>query len=193
VKATLPTGTGLLKWTLPAVTVASLLPLAIHGMDSEAIHLFLRATARLSGILFLVPFTASPLHRLAKRSTTRWLVRERRSFGLTFAVAHGWHAVAVALFLTVLDEPVSALTRFGGTLGFVATAALAATSNDRAVRVLGRGWRKLHLAGSYYLWLIFAFTGGGAAFAGGRPGTVALAGLMAAGLGLRLAGRRRRS
>jgi len=184
-------GPALLVWTVPFVCVASILPLAIHGTDADAIHLFLRATARLSGLLFLLPFTASALHRLSRGPATRWLVKERRWLGLTFAAAHAWHAAAVALFLLRLDEPVSLDTAVGGTLGFVATAALAATSSDRARRALGRRWRTLHLVGSYYLWLVFAFTGAGAAAAGGRPGTIALAGLMLAAWGLRVAGRKR--
>jgi sulfoxide reductase heme-binding subunit YedZ len=184
-------GPGLLLWTIPAVSAASALPLAIHGLDADAIHLFLRATARLSGLLFLLPFTAAALHRLLRRPSTRWLVKQRRWLGLTFAAAHAWHAAAVILFLVSLDEPVSPVTGAGGTLGFAATAALAATSSDRAVRALGRRWRMLHLAGSYYLWFVFAFTGAGAAAAGGRPGTVSLAVWMVAALALRIAGRKR--
>ena len=181
----------MLLWTIPAVSVASFLPLAIHGADSDGIHLFLRATARLSGLLFLLPFTASALHRLFRRPATRWAVRERRWFGLTFAAAHAWHASAVALFLIEPHEVVSIVTGIGGGLGFLTTAALAATSNDWAVRTLGRRWRRLHAAGSYYLWFVFTSTGAGAAVSIGRPGTIALTGLMVAALGLRIYGRKR--
>ena len=181
----------LLAWTVPVVSVVSALPLALQGTTPDAIHLFLRVTARLSGVLFLLPFTASALHRLLRRPSTRWLVRERRALGLTFAAAHAWHAVAVALYLTVLGEPVDAVTLGGGSLGFLATAALAATSNDRAVRTLGRSWRRLHLAGSYYLWAVFTSTAIPAAVQLGRPGTILLSVLLVGGLGIRLLGRKR--
>lgn len=63
-----------------------------------------------------------------RSQTTKWLLRNRRGLGLSFALAHSSHLLA-----------------------------LAATSSDAAFTRLGaRRWRLLHTLGSYYLWIVFA-------------------------------------
>jgi DMSO/TMAO reductase YedYZ heme-binding membrane subunit len=68
---------------------------------------------------------------------------------------------------------------------------MVATSNDAAVRRLGRRWRLLHRSGLYLLWFVFAFTYStrfatrGAAY---LPQVV----LVFAALGVRIAAWRRR-
>jgi DMSO/TMAO reductase YedYZ heme-binding membrane subunit len=55
------------------------------------------------------------------------------------------------------SESLEAVTLIGGGLAYVFTYAMAATSNDAAVQALGRaGWRRLHLVGGWYVWIIFA-------------------------------------
>ena len=53
---------------------------------------------------------------------------------------------------------ISPTTVYGGGAGYVLLAAMAATSNDASQRALGANWRRLHVAGIYVLWIIFAAT-----------------------------------
>lgn len=55
----------------------------------------IRVTARTSFLLFLVAFTASSFASLLPSPFTRFLLRERRIVGLSFAFSHLLHAVAI--------------------------------------------------------------------------------------------------
>jgi len=108
----------------------------------------LRATTALTSVVcFLAAFTASALARLRPSPGTRWLLTNRRYLGLSFAVSHLAHGLAIAAlqrrtnFLASYDLT----TLIGGGLGFALIALLAATSNDAAVRWLGApAWKRLH-------------------------------------------------
>lgn len=155
----------------------------------------LRATIRLTAVTslacFTAAFTASALARLHPSPSTRWLLANRRYLGLSFAVSHLAHALAIAAlerrsnFLASYDLT----TLIGGGLGFVMIALLAATSNDAAVRRLGaRRWKRLHTVGVHYIWFIFVFTYMGPALR--SPYHAALTLLLALALALRFAARR---
>ena len=51
---------------------------------------------------------------------------------------------------------ISPSTVYGGGVGYLLLAAMAATSNDASQRALGANWRRLHTVGIYALWIIFA-------------------------------------
>jgi len=134
-------------------SVISLLGWSVDGTQHVA-----RYTARLSFLLFLLPFLASSLGYWVHNEFTRALRLHRRSLGLGFAFAHFVHLTALISFFVVSGEKVEMATLIGGGLGYVFVALLALTSNDAAVRRLGRGWIWLHRIGVYYIWFIFAFT-----------------------------------
>ncbi len=151
----------------------------------------IRLTALTSVVFFCAAFTASALARLRPSPLTRWLLTNRRYLGLSFAVSHLAHGLAIAAlqrrtdFLAGYD--VTTLAASG--LAFVVIALLAATSNDAAVRWLGAtNWKRLHTIGVYYLWFIFIFTYMGPALI--SPYHAALTLLLALALALRLAARR---
>lgn len=149
---------------VPPVTAALVVMVAAvleaHGWwGEEAIRAVVRATARSSLVLFLAAFLASALATRWPGPLTRWLLANRRGVGLSFAVSHLLHAVALVLLarqapaFTATIEPA---TRIVGSLGFGVIAVLAATSNDWSVRALGgRRWERLHRVGVWVLWGIF--------------------------------------
>jgi len=171
-----------------AVVVATLLA---HGGDEEGLRLVARYTARLAFVVFCVVFAASPLDALWPGRATRALLRNRRAVGVAYGLAQMVHLGGVVAFFAgtahTLDASVST---FGGGLGFAFAGAIAATSSDAAVRRLGRGWKRLHAVGLFYLWGIYAFTyvGRVSADPSYAPGLAAVLGLMA----LRVAARRQR-
>jgi sulfoxide reductase heme-binding subunit YedZ len=120
----------------------------------------IRFTARSSLVLFCLAFSAAALAQLYPTSWTRWLRRNRRALGVTFAASHGLHAIAIGAFAAMDPAGFAASTNlasyvFGG-IGYAFIIAMTATSFDRTAAAIGpRAWRMLHLAGGYYLWLQF--------------------------------------
>ncbi len=149
--------------TLLSVTAALLATVVahavlLHGAGEEATRLVIRQTARISLLLFAASFSASSLLLLRPAPITRWMMRNRRYLGLGFALSHFVHLAAI-LTLARLDSSfeVDTVTKIFGGGAYVIIAAMAATSFDGAVRLLGtRNWQRLHRFGSYYLLVLFA-------------------------------------
>lgn len=100
-----------------------------------------------------------PLRRLYPAPATRWLLRNRRYLGVSFAWVHGLHGLAIALLALLFGDSfaVDPATRLGGGLAYLLIAAMAITSFDRTARWLGpQRWGLLHRAGLHWLWFIFA-------------------------------------
>ena len=141
---------------LLAVAAIALGSLAAFNTPQEIWQHITRYTARLSFLIFVTVFASGALATLFPSDTTRWLRRNRRYTGLSFALAHFLHLVAIiGLFVTIGDVP-DIVAIVGGGLAYVFIAAMAATSNDWSVRKLGpKLWGRLHLAGVWYIWAIF--------------------------------------
>jgi sulfoxide reductase heme-binding subunit YedZ len=109
---------------------------------------FLSWTGVQSARLLLVTLALTPLRRWRPRSGwIGWFARHRRDLGLvTFVYASAHLAVYLqykADAARILDESLSAGLGTGW-IAYAVFAILAATSNDRSVRTLGRRWRTLH-------------------------------------------------
>ena len=135
--------------------------LAAHGGDIEGVRLVIRATARTSLVLFALAFTASAMVELVPSDFTRWQRRNRRYLGVSFAVSHLIHLVAIVALAGLDNALFWKLTNIGtivlaGT-AYLFIAAMTATSFDRTAAWLGpRRWRLLHLLGGWYIWISFA-------------------------------------
>jgi DMSO/TMAO reductase YedYZ heme-binding membrane subunit len=148
-------------WLVPAsafsLAVVLRWVLVLEGFDEAGVRACIRLTARTSLLVLVILFPLTALRRRWPIRATRWLRRNRRYLGLSLAVSHGYHG----LFILVLygmgrAGDVPAATLYGGGFGFAMLAAMAATSNDASQRWLGASWRRLHRAGLYTLWVIFA-------------------------------------
>src|SRR6266550_9097248 len=148
-------------WRLFAVLTLTLIALCIGiaGMrqfEVDGIRMVIRFTARTSLLFFCLAFSAAALARLKPNAWTRWQRRNRRYLGVTFAASHGIHAIAIACFAIMDPAGYAAATSipsyvFGG-IGSAFITAMAATSFDRTAAAIGaRAWRRLHIAGGYYL------------------------------------------
>jgi DMSO/TMAO reductase YedYZ heme-binding membrane subunit len=144
-----------------------------------------RYTARLAFLIFLFPYTASSWHRLAPSAASRFVMRRRRSFGLAFATAHTVHFSALTTYQVAVREWPDGVTLIVGGGAFLVMWAMAATSNDAAVRALGPRWRQLHKLGIHWLWFVFAFSYAGRV-AEGKLLFVPLLAAALGGLALRL-------
>ena len=129
---------------------------SMRGFEVDGVRLVIRFTARTSLLFFCLAFSAAALARLWPNAWTRWLRRNRRYLGVTFAASHVIHAIAIACFAIMDPAGYAAATSaasyiFGG-IGYAFIIAMAATSFDRSAAALGpRAWRILHLTGGYYL------------------------------------------
>ncbi len=126
------------------------------GEGESGVRAAIRLTARTTVLLLLVIFPASAMLRRWPGAATRWIVRNRRYLGLSLAVSHGYHALFIGwLYASGTAGDIPAATVYGGGLGFAFLAAMAATSNDASQRALGANWRRLHLAGIYWVWIVY--------------------------------------
>lgn len=181
-----------LPWTAVALVVLLGAAFGTAGWSEAGVRIVVRWTAKIAVVLFAAAFAASSLRAFWRGDATRWLMVNRRRLGLSFALAHFVHllalvAIAVAFPHPFVDE-LNAVTLVGGGLAYGFVVALAATSNDASVRRLGaRRWRLLHTVGGWYIWIIFTQSYVGRAVA--DPAYVPFAGLLAGVLGLRIARR----
>lgn len=109
----------------------------------------------MSFLTFLIVYCASAAARLFPSTLTRAVIRRRRQWGLAFALAHGIHLGALTHYMLLTGEqrPVAYWIATG--TAYVLTFLLALTSIDASMRLLGRGWKRLHTVGVHYTWLIF--------------------------------------
>jgi len=150
-----------LKW-FSSVIVLNIILIVWLGFaenNNESLMLWARHTARISFAYFLLSFSASSLHYFFSNTLTKFIRHQRRYIGLSFALAHTIHLVALTSFFIVMEENPGIVTLIGGGLGYVLVYAMALTSNDNAVKKLGlKRWKQIHWFGANYIAVIFAFT-----------------------------------
>ena len=150
-----------LKW-FSSVIVFNIVLIVWLGFvenSNESLMLWARHTARISFAYFLLSFSASSLHYFFSNTFTELIRRDRRYIGLSFALAHTVHLVALTSFFIVMKENLGIVTLIGGGLGYVLVYAMALTSNDNAVKKLGlKQWKRIHWFGVNYIAVIFALT-----------------------------------
>jgi len=142
-------------WGAFIVVAASAATLGVQGAGEEGIRAVIRLTARTSFILFNAAFAASALAARWPSRVTRWLLANRRQVGVSFAASHFVHLLAIlalSRLMVVFGDPSILIA----VLGYVAIAAMTATSFDRTAAWLGpRRWRRLHLTAGWFIWLVF--------------------------------------
>lgn len=150
-------------WALTSMIVIGVLTILALGVNEEALRLVLRVLARASLVLFFFAFSASSLVQLFDSTGTRWLRRNRRYIGVSFAMCHFIHLGAIVALTNLFPRPffgkLAPLGMFFSVITYLWIAAMAATSSDRAVALLGRrSWEVLHLIGAYIIWAMFAYS-----------------------------------
>lgn len=143
------------------LVVVAVMIVVLQGFTEEAIRTFVRSTARTSLVLFLLAFSASSLQVFFRRSWSAWLLRNRRYLGVTFAVSHANHLLALIVLAILFPYPflnqLDWLTLVGGGLAYFFILAMSITSFTVPKQLLGQQrWNLLHILGSYYVWILFA-------------------------------------
>lgn len=141
---------------LGALAICAAAWLAPGGFE-ERLGSATRLTARWSAFWFLAAFAARPLHQMYGGPWTA-LLRRRRYIGLGFAAAHTIHGICFIWLLLATPETRPLPVFIVGGAGYLFMFAMAATSNDAAMRRLGRNWKRLHTTGMWLLWFVFTFS-----------------------------------
>jgi DMSO/TMAO reductase YedYZ heme-binding membrane subunit len=127
-----------------------------EGLTEDALRQMIRVTAASSMALFSLTFSASSLHHFFTNGRWRPVMQARRRLGLSFALSHATHLLAIiALVEVVFGGDYSQLGDIvGGSVIYLFIIAMAVTSNTASVKLLGaRNWKRLHKTGSYLIWL----------------------------------------
>ena len=149
------------NWLLAATTLSITLMLCLFLMETaeDKSLLWARYTARISFFFFLISFIAGSIHYFFSNAFTRSIKSNRRYIGLSFALTHSVHLVALISFFVSINQNPDTDTLAGGGLAYLAMYIMALTSNDNAVRKIGfKRWKLIHKVGANYIAFIFAFT-----------------------------------
>jgi sulfoxide reductase heme-binding subunit YedZ len=146
---------------LLAFAISAVICIALPSTDFRSAHgteYIILYSVRCALPFFLVAFTASSLAILWPSRSTRWLLSNRRYFGLAFAFGMGWHLTFVA-YTTIRFG--NQLNRSAITLDMIGLAfllALTLTSFRTIAQRLGPAtWRLIHKTGVYVIWLLATY------------------------------------
>ncbi len=126
----------------------------------RGISAMIQCTVRVCVPLLFVAFAASSMPRLVPVSFRKWLLRNRRYFGLGFAAGFAWQMVFI-LWLAIGYPEFYAEEVFTSVSDFIIyrlgpylfLTAMTITSFFPVRKKMNRkAWRALHWAGIYYLW-----------------------------------------
>lgn len=148
-------------WSALVLVSITLGILAVYGTGETGLHVVIRTSAQTSFVLFTSAFVASALATIFPIPLSRWMRRNRRYLGVSFAVSHTIHLIAIVMLASRFGDKfkINAGTLIGGGLAYLFIFAMTATSFDRSAAWVGpRAWRLLHTAGVYYIWFIFFIT-----------------------------------
>ncbi len=145
---------------LMAISAIVSVTFARLGWTEEGVREIVRVSAQVGVLLFSLTFAASSLRVFWRSAFSAWALRNRRYTGLSFAAFHFLHLSALVALGLYFPEPfvadLSWLTLVAGGIAYSLLLAQTVTSNDAAVKRLGRvRWTRLHTAGSYVIWGIF--------------------------------------
>lgn len=136
-----------LVWLLGLIPLALLIADTLTGgLGVEPVRDIEHRLGRTALYFLVASLAVTPLLRLMRVN----LIRYRRALGLlcfTYAVLHllAWVSMDMAFLWAQMSRDL--LKRpylFFGMAGFAILLALAVTSNNRAIRYMGMGWRRLH-------------------------------------------------
>ena len=129
----------LTKWLIfvLAINVTLIVWLFLVDSTDDKTLLWARYTARISFFFFTVSFVASSIHYFLSNSLTSFILNNRGYLGLSFALAHTIHLVALTSYFVTTNQNPDIVTVLGGGLAYLAMYIMAFTSNDNAVRKIG--------------------------------------------------------
>jgi sulfoxide reductase heme-binding subunit YedZ len=149
-----------LFWLLAfAISAANCIALSSTNLQSaHGTEFLILYTVRCALPFFIVAFIASSLTILWPNQITRWLLSNRRYFGLAFAFGMGWHLTFVAYTTFRFGNPLNRTATTLDLIGLAFLLALTLTSfRSFAQRLRPASWRRIHKTGVYAIWLLATY------------------------------------
>jgi methionine sulfoxide reductase heme-binding subunit len=150
------------KWQVVlTLTIATGVLLAIlflkHGFTEEGFSLSLRATGRISFVIFLMTFLATSLVQLFPSSLTLWMSTNRRYLGLSFSMLYGYHALGfLGIFWLTQHPGVEGVELIASVVSYVFLVVMTVSSFSRFARLLSPWlWDSIHTVGMWTCWYFF--------------------------------------
>ncbi len=129
----------------------------------EGVSSMIQLSVRFAVPWLYVAFSASSAHVLFSSDFSAWVLRNRKYFGLSFAVGMAWQALFILWMLGVhtdyyANEVYLLRDLIEGLAGYIFLIPMTLTTFRFGRRLVSRKqWRILHKAGIYYLWA-YAFS-----------------------------------
>ncbi len=151
---------------LVAGPVSLAMVVAMSGKDlsnARAVSSMIQLSVRCAVPLLYIAFAASSIQALFPGPFGRWLLRNRKYLGLSFAAAMAWQAFFILWLVTVhtdyyVNEVYVLRDAIEGVGGYLFLVAMTVTTFSWGRKQLNpRQWRLLHLSGIYFLWA-YAFS-----------------------------------
>ena len=147
-------------WMIAGLTyVAIVIGFLLIGVATlEAAVNMIRLSVQLASPWVFLAFVATPMTQLFPGNLSKWLLRNRRYLGLSFAAGFGWQAVFIGVLLALHNayywqELHNATDLFLRMANYVLLFALSITSFFPVRRKMRpEHWRWLHLVGIWYFW-----------------------------------------
>jgi sulfoxide reductase heme-binding subunit YedZ len=118
----------------------------------------IRLSVQLASPWVFLAFVATPMTQLFPGNLSKWLLRNRRYLGLSFAAGFGWQAVFIGVLLALhnayyWEELHNDIDLFLRMVSYVFLLAMTVTSFFPVRRRMRpEHWRWLHLVGIWYFW-----------------------------------------
>jgi len=130
----------------------------------EGVSAMLQLSVRFCVPFLYIAFAASSINVLVPSPFARWMLRNRRTFGLSFAAGMGWQLffiiwMVVGYWEYYLEEVYWFEDVILQIPGYLFIFAMGVTSFHPVRRKMNRkAWRVLHWVGMYFLWYLVADT-----------------------------------
>lgn len=125
---------------------------------ADAVSSMIQLAVRCAVPWVFVAFAASSMQVMFPGTFSRWLLRNRSMFGLSFAVAMSWQLLFILWLVGIhteyyVDEVYVLSDVVEGVVGYAFLIAMTLTSFKFGRRLLSqRQWKLLHTSGIYWIW-----------------------------------------
>lgn len=157
------------EWRLLALiagTISGFVIVRMSGLDlslAENVSAMIAYSVRWAVPWLYIAFAASSVQALFPSTASRWLLRNRKIMGLSFAVGMAWQLTFIVWLVSVhrdyyVNEVYVLRDVIEGLGGYLFLLAMTVTSFKFArKRMTSKNWKRLHTWGIYFLWA-YAFS-----------------------------------
>jgi len=129
------------------------------GFTETGLRWIIRWSIKIDVLCFFIAFGASGFHQLMQNSFSFWLYMNRKYFGISFAILHLIHLLALIVLqysFHPVFEQAATFSLLAGGLAYVFTILMLLTSFERFAKMISRkSWKLLHKVGAYWIMVVF--------------------------------------